>query len=304
MRITSNQYHSIMAQVNRQATAGLMDTQIRMATEKRILRPSDDPTGAVRLALLVQADATLDQYRATGAMLNNRLQHSERVMSGIVDQLQNEAVKHLGLAMDGSRSPEDLSAYAQVLASVRDTLLQSANARDSSGNYLFSGTAITTAPIRFDPAAPAGSRYTFEGNLEKQTAVVGDGVTEVANDNLAEMADALNALDEAIAKMSEPDANPNDPAYRDVLGRVTDTIESVLASVNAKMGQMGSAQARLQMLDELHESAQIVGNQAALDVGKISPEEVFTDYQSYMVALQASQKLYAEVTQLTLLNVL
>ncbi|AHE30380.1 flagellar hook-associated protein FlgL [Burkholderia pseudomallei] len=304
MRITSNQYHSIMAQVNRQATAGLMDTQIRMATEKRILRPSDDPTGAVRLAMLVQADAMLDQYRATGAMLNSRLQHSERVMSGIVDQLQNEAVKHLGFAMDGSRSPEDLSAYAQVLASVRDTLLQSANTRDSSGNYLFSGTAITTAPIRFDPAAPVGSRYTFEGNLEKQTAVVGDGVTEVANESLAEMADGLNALDEAIAKMSEPNANPNDPAYRDVLGRATDTIESVLASVNAKIGRMGSTQARLQMLDELHESAQIVGNQAALDVGKISPEEVFTDYQSYMVALQASQKLYAEVTQLTLLNVL
>jgi flagellar hook-associated protein 3 FlgL len=303
MRITSNYYHTIMAQVTRQGNAGLSDVLIRMATEQRILRPSDDPVGAMRLAQLSQADEKLDQYRGNIASLSTRMQRSEGVLSGLVknfDQVKDTMV----LALDGGRSPEDLNSYAQVLESVRDIMLQAANSRDSSGNYMYSGTAITTAPIAFDPSAPAGSRYSFAGNEGKQQVAVGDGVTEVANDSLAEMADALNALDEAIGAMTAPGADPNDPAYRELLGRAQDRVTAASAAVEQKIGRLGNAQNTLEMMSELHTSTQIIGNQAAIDVGRVDRNEVYGDYQNYMVAVQATQKVYAQVTQLTLFNVL
>ncbi|KUY72499.1 flagellar biosynthesis protein FlgL [Burkholderia sp. RF4-BP95] len=303
MRVTSQFHHDVMKQVTQRTNAQLSDTLIRMTTEQRILRASDDPIGAVRLALLAESGDRLARYRTNITTFEFRLKRGEQALSEIVAQF-GEAQQKLLMALDGARAPGDLAAIAGVLESVRDMLLHSSNTRDGAGHYLFSGTAITTAPIAFDPVAPAGSRYAYGGNAGKQAAIVGDGVTEVLNDDLAEMADALNALDRAIERMRAPGANANDSTLRDALVQAIDVIDRTSVSVESKIGRLGNAQNMLTLLDDLHASSQVVTTEAAQDAGKIDRIEVYDAYMSYRTALEATQKVYAQVSQLSLFNVL
>ncbi|KVH43268.1 flagellar biosynthesis protein FlgL [Burkholderia diffusa] len=303
MRVTSNHYHTIMTNVTQRANAQLADVMLRMATGERILRTSDDPIGSVRLAVLFQQDAKRTQYRDNIGALDIRLQASERMMANISEQL---ATTHdlMLWAADGGKAPQDLDAIVQSLASIRKSLLQSVNSRDSEGNYLFSGTAIATAPIEFDPSAALGSRYTFAGNEEQQHVVVGEGVTEVSNDSLREMEGILNKLDLAIEKMSEPGADPNDAALRNVLVQAMDSIDSGREAVDSRITRSGNARKTLEMFDGMHEALQVVAGEAALDVGQVDQTEVYSEFMSYQTALVATQKVYAQVTQLTLFNIL
>jgi flagellar hook-associated protein 3 FlgL len=81
-------------------------------------------------------------------------------------------------AADGSNTPDDLNSMVTSLASLRDSLLYSANSIDQEGRYVFSGTQTDVAAMGFDPAAGLGARYTYPGNLNRQEVVVGNGVTQ------------------------------------------------------------------------------------------------------------------------------
>src|SRR5690606_19548608 len=110
----------------------------------------------------------------------NQLQRNETHLQGMLDTVMS-AHDLLVWALDGANSTGDLNAMATTLGSLRDTLHVSANAMDSEGNYLFSGTLTGTAPIGYDPTLPVGSRYSFDGNDKRQQVVVGNGLTQSGN---------------------------------------------------------------------------------------------------------------------------
>ncbi|WP_185756429.1 flagellar hook-associated protein FlgL [Pandoraea apista] len=296
MRVTSNQIHDAMNQATQRATVELSDTMLRMMSEKRILRSSDDPIGAVRLAQLAQSNAALEQYRSDVPNIMSRLKLGEFSLSTMSNAL-GEARRLLLQASDGSSGSLDKKGIAAELVAVRDRLVQFSSARDSSGHYLFSGTAIKTAPIAFNPAAAAGARYTFAGNTEKQSVVIGEGVTEIVNDNLKGVEVALNKLDSIIEQFG---SGAKITANRDVF----DAIDHANSLVTSKISRLGNAQNTLTMFDDLHAASQIVTAQAAQDAGKIDRNEVYEAYMSYRTALEATQKVYAHVSQLSLFNIL
>lgn len=297
MRVTSNHIHDVMNQVTQRANVELSDTMIRMMSEKRILRPSDDPIGAVRLAQLAQSSASLERYRADMPSIMNRLKLGEFSLS-TMSKAFGEARNLLLKAADGSLGGSVAhNGFAAELASVRDRLVQFSSARDSGGHYLFSGTAVTTAPISFNSAAAPGSRYTFVGNTEMQSVVIGDGVTEIVNDNVKGVETVLNALDGVIEQLKSGGTIAATPG-------VLDTIIKADALVTSKISRLGNAQNTLTMFDDLHAESQIVAEQAAQDVGKIDRKEVYDTYMSYRTALEATQKVYGHVSQLSLFNIL
>ncbi|AOJ06010.1 flagellar biosynthesis protein FlgL [Burkholderia mayonis] len=303
MRVTSNQYHSIMIGVSQRAQSQIADAMVRMATRQRILRTSDDVIGSVRLALLIQQDGAREQYRDNIGKLTSRLQLAESRMTGLGTGL-GDVHDLLLWASDGSKPPQDLPAIAQTLETLRRSLVSTANAKDGEGNYLFSGTAIKTQPIQYDETRPVGSRYTYAGNDKQQEVIVGDGMTEVANDNMKEMADLLNKLEHAIETMNTPGADPNDDAVRAVLVAALDASDATRNAVDAKIARSGNARSTLKLFDDMHQEAQVAGAEAVLDVGQADIAQVYEEYMNYRVALEATQKIYAQVIQMSLFNVL
>jgi flagellar hook-associated protein 3 FlgL len=299
MRIATSQYQSTMnlaLQLNQERAARL--TQ-QMASGQRIMLPSDDPVDSVRLSRLKREEATVGQYRANIEAVKQRLTRNEGYLTNMVNDMQTGR-DLLVWASDGSNAPSDLAAMATPLASLRDSLLYAANTVDQEGRYVFAGTQTGTAPIAFDPAAAPGARYSYAGNTSAQTVVVGNGITQVANDNVKGLEQLLNQLDKTIATLGTPGVSANAPAVRTVLAANLDGFDSALNLFAGKIAVMGGAQNILSTLDANHANVSLSNQIAITDIGQLDMGQAATDLNGYTTALQATYKAYAKIGTLSL----
>lgn len=303
MRIASSQYQAFM-------TASLQKNQERityvnqqLSTGDRIQLPSDDPVDSVRLSRLKREEAAIDQYRANIAALQQRMSKNEGYLTNMVnDMLSGRDL--LVWAADGANTPDDLNAMVTSLTSLRDSLLYSANTIDQEGRYLFSGTATATAPIAYDETLPLGERYNYAGNLNDQNVVVGSGITQVANQNMAGLEKLLNQLDQTIAMLSQPDVNANSPEVRLVVGANLDGLDVALDLVSGKVAVLGGQQNILKTLDANHTNVSLSNKTAINDIGSVDVAVAATELTGYTTALQASYKAYGKIGNLSLFDVL
>ena len=301
MRIATSQYQSTMSaslQVNQERVSYLMQ---QLATNKRILLPSDNPVDSVRLARLEREEASVQQYRDNIGSLKLRLSKSEGYLSNMV----NEMISGRDLlvwAADGSNAPADLKAMIAPLQAIRDSLFFTANTVDQEGNYLFSGTLTRTAPLAFDPDAAPGMRYTYAGNSNSQNVTVGNGLTQPANEDLAGLETLLNQLAESRRVLSAPGASANDPAVRAVLSANLDGIDTTQGQVSSKVATLGGRQNVIRTLDDNHANISLSNKMAITDIGQLDVGVAATELSGYSSALQATYKAYAKIGNLSLFN--
>ena len=298
MRIATSQYHQTMAQTLGSAQARLEHVLQQMANGKRLLLPSDDPVAGVRMSRLNREEAALDQYRENIGALSVRLTQNETALDTTVSDMM-QVRDLLVWASDGANASEDLNAMAGSLVSLRDSLLYSANSRDHEGRYLFSGTASSQPTI-----VHSGTGYVFNGNEATQLVTVGNEVTQPANVNLKEMADLLNQLDATIAALQTTGVNANDPAVRATLKANLEGTDTTMSAVNGKIAGLGGAQNILATLDDTHASVSVANKQALILLGQLDYGEAAIRLNGYKTALEATQKAYSRVSNLSLFNVI
>ncbi|CAN7758627.1 MULTISPECIES: flagellar hook-associated protein FlgL [unclassified Caballeronia] len=303
MRIASNHFGINMLSTLRASNSKIADLMAQTSSGNRILRPSDDPIGTVRLALLERDSSMLSQYRGNIGALSIRLQQNEIHLDGMLKDVM-EGHDLMLRAADGSNSPSDLNAMAGPLRTLKDNLFQSANARDSAGHYLFAGTRTETPAMVYDPAAPVGSRYRFDGNTAQQQVVIGNGVTQAGNVSVENLAGLLNRIDEAVTVISNPNVDANDPATRAVLVASLDDLDEGIGSISAKISGLGSAQNTLSLLDENHAAMLVSNDEATYIVGQVDFAEAMEALNGYMTSIQGTYKVYERVTQLSLFDLL
>jgi flagellar hook-associated protein 3 FlgL len=299
MRIATSQYQSMMnlsLQMNQERLTYL--TQ-QMASGQRIQLPSDDPVDTVRLSRLRREESSVAQYRDNIAAVKIRLTKNEGYMSNMVNDIMS-ARDLLVWAADGSNTSNDLNAMVTPLSSLRDSLFYSANTVDQEGRYVFSGTATATAPLTYDATAPAGARYTYTGNTNAQTAMVGSGITQVANENVSGLEKLLNQLDHAIATLSKPGVSANDPAVRTVLVGNLAGADAALDLVSGKIAVMGGRQNILSALDDNHANVSLSNQMALTDIGQLDMGLAATELNGYSTALQATYKAYSRIGSMSL----
>ena len=303
MRIATSQYQSTMnlsLQINQERLGEL--TQ-QMASGKRILLPSDDPVDNVRLSRLRREESTLNQYRENIAAVKIRLSKNEDYLTSMVnDMIQGRDL--LVWSSDGSNTPDDLRAMITPLTALRESLLYTANSVDQEGRYLFSGTETDTAPIAFDATAVAGARYTFEGNTNDQTVVVGNGITQVANGNLDGVEVLLNQLDAVIDALKQPTMDPSDPALRALLATNLTGFDTALNMVSGKVAVLGGSHNILDTLDINHSNVSLSNQMALVDIGQLDYGFAATELNGYSNALQATYKAYSKIGTMSLFAVL
>ncbi|MDN4035994.1 flagellar hook-associated protein FlgL [Massilia sp. YIM B02443] len=301
MRIATSQYQSTMNQSLQINQERLSTITQQMATNKRILLPSDDPVDSVRLARLAREEATVQQYRDNIGSLQLRLTKSEGYLSNMVDEMLSGR-DLLVWASDGGNAPDDLKAMIAPLETLRESLFFAANTIDQEGNYLFSGTATKTAPLAYDKNADPGERYSYVGNTNPQNVVVGNGITQAANQNLKGLEDLLNHLDRTISTLKSPGASPNDPAVRAVLTGALDGFDSAQALISGKVANLGGSQNIIRSLDANHANISLSNKMAITDIGQLDVGVAATELNGYSTALQATYKAYAKIGNLSLFS--
>ena len=146
MRISTNLFNQRGLSGILDQQSGISSIQQKIASGKRINKPSDDPMGSSQVLRLRQAKSLTEQYQRNITQLINRQTMEEDVLSGVEGSLLR--VRELALQANNSGLTDpDRQAIATEVELRLDELLGLANTRDSNGEYLFSGFQTNTKPF-------------------------------------------------------------------------------------------------------------------------------------------------------------
>ena len=299
MRVASSQYQAMMNASLQKNQTRITELTSQMASGNRIQLPSDDPVDSVRISRLKREEASIGQYRANIAAVTQRMSKNEGYLTNMVNDM-NSGRDLLVWASDGSNAPDDLNAMVTSLTSLRDSLMYTANSVDQEGRTIFSGTVTDTRPIAYDASAPAGSRYSYAGNTNDQTVVVGNGITQVANQNVKGLEKLLNQLDQTIATLMKPGVTSNDPAVRTVLANNLDGFDDAMDLLSGKVAVLGGQQNILRTIDANHENVSLSNQIAITSIAQLDVGTAAIELNGYSTALQASYKAYSKIGTLSL----
>jgi flagellar hook-associated protein 3 FlgL len=271
----------------------------QMANGNRIQVPSDDPVDSVRMSRLRREEAAITQYRANIAAVQQRMSKQEGYLSNMVNDM-NSGRDLLVWASDGSNTSADLNAMVTSLKALRDSLEYTANTTDQEGRYMFSGTATDNKTITFDATAAIGSRYGYGGNPDAQTVVVGNGITQTANQNLGGLQKLLNQLDTTIDTLSQTNVNPNDPGVRTIVSANLNGFDDAMNLLSSKVAVLGGQQNILKTMDANHQNVSLANQTAITEIGQLDVGAAAIELSGYSTALQASYKAYSKIGNLSL----
>lgn len=304
MRISSLYQSSAMFSqlgVNGSRISKLME---QMATQKRINVPSDDPVAASRLVQLNREQAAIKQYQSNISGLSGSLSIQESNVTAINNQLDALNSKLLS-ANNSTWGQQDLSAIGAELASMLDSLVMLANAKNESGGYLFSGTKTDTAPVVLD----SSGEYRFQGNEQTRSTDVANDVSIIENTQLAgalsgtendlELLNKLKALSE---KMQDPQRQFAD--YQSDISELLDLAKRSSDSVAAIYTDLGGRQNRLELLKNAHTDVSTANDQIVRDLSDTDWATTSVNLQLYMNSVQITNKTWSMVNQLNLFSLL
>ena len=304
MRITNSQITSLMHNSMNASSAELGKLMQQMATNKRLLLPSDDPIASVRVLRVQREESSLEQFRKNIANVSGSLSTQEANLKSTSDAMLN--VRDLLLwAANGSNTSEDLSAMAGELSIIEDTIFSFANVRDEEGRYLFSGTLSDTPALAFDTATQT---YSVTGNDKHRQAAVANGVLVDENVTAASIFGAgvgvLNELRGLINTLQDPALDATDPAVRqqivDTLGALDEAHGRVMGSIT----ELGGRQNALTLLTDSNEDVSLVNQKIEGELSRLDYAGATIDLNDYQLALGATQKTYLKINQMSLFSLL
>ena len=151
--------------MGKQQTA-LAQIQEKVSTGKELVRASDSPDLAVNIERIKSTINQMDAFKNSLNSVNDRLRIEESYIEGAKDVL----IRMKQLTLQGANatvSAKDREVLALELDELTSEMQNLANGTDANGNFLFSGSRVTTRPYQED--ADGVIRYqgdTFEAGLD------------------------------------------------------------------------------------------------------------------------------------------
>jgi len=147
---TANTYDNTLANIT-QRQAGLSDMQEKLSAGKKVVRASDDPTGAAQAERAMMRSSRVDVEVRALNLQRNSVALAEGTLGNSMDALQTlrQLVVYAG---DATLTPMDRNSLAQEMAGLRDQLFTYANKQDTNGIPVFSGLGSAPQPFVDVPA--------------------------------------------------------------------------------------------------------------------------------------------------------
>ncbi|MDB4035502.1 flagellar hook-associated protein FlgL [Pseudomonadales bacterium] len=189
MRISSIEQfqQGIDSILNQQAK--LNQTQLQLATGKKVLKPSDDPAVATQLLNLSSLKANNLQYDRNINTALNELELQEGVLASSGNVLQR--VRELVIqANNATQSPQTREAIADEISNLADELLQLSNSKSPSGEYIFAGYNSRTPAF-----AKSGAGYVYQGDQGQRLLQVSEDTQLAVRDNGADVFQGMTTGD-------------------------------------------------------------------------------------------------------------
>lgn len=304
MRITNAQIIATMHNSMNGNSAQLGKIMQQLATNKRLLLPSDDPIASVRVMRVQREEASLEQYRKNIDNVSGSLSTQEANLTSMSDAMLNVRDRLLWAA-NGSNTSEDLAAIAGELENLEKTLFSAINVRDEEGRYLFSGTLSDTPAATYDTATET---YSVTGNDKHRQAAVANGVLLAENVTAHSVfgagLDMLNELHGLVATLNDPLLDASDPAVRAQIESTINQLDTTHNKLLATVTELGGRQNTLTLLSDSNDEVSLVNKKIEGELSNLDYAGATIDLNNYQLALQATQKTYLKINQLSLFSLL
>ena len=304
MRITNAQITATMQGSMNGTSAKLGKLMQQMSTGKRIMLPSDDPIASARVMRVQREEASITQYGKNIDNVSSSLSVQEANLTSMSDLMLNVRDRLLWAA-NGSNTSEDLAAIAGELANIEQTLYSSINVRDEEGRYLFSGTLSNAPAAAYDSATQT---YSIIGNDKYRQAAVANGV--LVDENVTALSifgsglDFLNQLHQLVTTLQDPALDASNPAVGAQITSAIDQLDLTHNGMLSKVTELGGRQNTLSLLKSGHDDVSLVNQKIEGDLSTLDYAQASIDLSNYQLALQATQKTYVKINDLSLFNLL
>lgn len=307
MRVSTQQSYTSMTSSFTELSGRLEHVITQMATGQRVILPSDDPIAATRINQLNSQQAAIAQYQSNINAVSGTLSQQESLLDGINNSML--AIRDdLLQAANGSTTPESLANLGQEIASLTQSMMASLNYQDGQGHYLFGGTKNDSPPVSYDDTDGDGEpdEYVYHGNGEHRTATVASGVEMETNVTVSDMFGAdltvFNTLDDLAAELQDPTLDPADPQMQGDITRAIDTLDAASESLNSAIASLGERQNTLTMLSDAQTSVADTNSVLLGQLGDLDYGPATVTFTGLQMAMEATMKTYAKVSDLSLFN--
>ena len=126
--------------------ADVTKTQEQLAAGRRIMDAGEDPAGTARILNITSDLARIDSYQRNTDNLQAQLAMEEGVLGAVLRDLQR--VRELTVqANNATMSAADRRSAGAEISSVLDSLVDRANTKDATGEFIFGGFQADVQPF-------------------------------------------------------------------------------------------------------------------------------------------------------------
>jgi flagellar hook-associated protein 3 FlgL len=284
--------------------ASLAQSQAQLSSGKNVLRPSDAPEEAVGIQRLKSVIARQESFEQAIQTTENRLKTEETALDGVSALLTR--LKELAIqASNDTYGPKDREIIAVEMQGLQEDLLSFANTRDANGAFLFSGSRVFTPPFARQPdgeviyqgdetinLVEVGDQRQLRGN--RTGTQVFDRVVRTNPDGTQFGVSFFQSVQDLVSAVRTSDRLNINRGIAE-LTNLSDSVSLSIARVGSDMNVVSGQRA---VLEETKLQLQtVLSNAEDLDY-----TEAVTKMQKQMLALEASQASFAQISRLSLFD--
>ncbi|MDD2883462.1 MAG: flagellar hook-associated protein FlgL [Dechloromonas sp.] len=298
--------------------SALYKTQNQLATGRKNMTPRDNPVDASLALMTTQAKGMNANFMKNQAEASDRLAYVDTQLGAASDMLQDVIARSIQ-GGNSIYSSEQKQAIAEELKRRFDGLVDIANTKDGSGEYVFAGNRTQVQPFSVSGSGGnydlAGTpRVSYNGDDGQRELQVGPAQTVSTgqsgqsvfmrvmgadgNLNGRSVFDALQNMIDVLDSSSgvTPAAGAYDQALADLQASL-DHVSRTRATVGAEMNQMD-------MLTNASSDQAIQYDTRLSRLESLDYAEAISRLSQQQMQLQAAQQSFLKVSELRLFNLL
>lgn len=281
--------------------ATMQKTTNELSSGRTILEPSDNPYGASQVINLQSQLEGLSSYESNaqdGISWENTASTAMSSIASVTQRVRELLVQ----GANGTYNQADLETMALQVEQLTEAVKQDANTQ-YAGQYVFSGTATTTAPYE------QGKSDEYKGNAETVSRAVGPGASVTITTNISTLlGNGEEAKDGKLIdtlRTIAKNLRAGTPEAREALA-TTDlkNLDGNMETLTQLQATAGGATDQLQTALSRNEDLQTSISKALSNTNDTNVAEASVAYANEQAAYEAALRAAANIVQESLLNFL
>ena len=297
MRISTSQIFNQSLKSMQRQQSELQISQAQLSSGLKLLKPSDDPIGIGRSLNLEASLASLEQYGRNSLRAESSLNLQEQTLESTAESVQRLRELTLQGGVPSNDGKERRLLAEEVNAQI-NILLGLANTRDENGEYIFAGSRTDQQPF----VRNTSEDVLYEGSqTPKELALNGSTTIQVRDPGDALFVAAEGNIFAAAKQLKELLASDS--------GNISSGIESVLEqlgksqeTLNANRATVGARLNQVELADDINAGIKLQLQTLLSETRDADYFETISRFNQQLTALEAVQKTFMQVSELSLLK--